>query len=94
MLIALERKVVPFSGVGSAPTHLTNDKFLMKACLAARGVAVPAGTVMANPADKLPPGIAYPLFVKPRYGWGSQGVDQYSVVRSDAELAACVVPLC
>lgn len=90
VLIALEKKVIPYSGVGSAPTHLTNDKFLMKACLAARGVAVPAGTTMANPADKLPPGLTYPLFVKPRYGWGSQGVDQYSVVRSDKELAAAV----
>jgi len=83
VILALERRLLPFSGVGSAPYNLTNDKFAMKKALAAAGVPVPAGFVCRSAVDDLPQTLDYPLFVKPRYGFGSLCVDEHSVVGNE-----------
>lgn len=90
VLAALERRVVPFSGVGSAPYHLSNDKWAMKAALVAAGVPVPHGAVMGHGALAMPSSLKFPLFVKPRYGFGSLEISSKSHVTDEKSLRAAV----
>lgn len=84
VIFALERRGLPFSGAGSWSYWLTNDKWGSKLALAAAGVPVPSGCVLAAPDAELPASLAFPLIVKPRDGFGSLGVDAGSVVHDAA----------
>lgn len=90
VVLALEKALIPFSGAGSGPLTLTNDKIWMKAALEAARVPTPAGAVMGHPDLEVPTDLKYPLFVKPRFGWGSVGVDANSLVHTPEELRAAV----
>ena len=81
----LESRVIPFSGVGSAPFALTNDKWIMKQTLKAAGAPVPEGFTAVGGGRDLPTGLRFPLFVKPRFGFGSQGVSEKSVVYDEQQ---------
>jgi len=90
VMVALEGTKVPFSGVGSAVHHVTNDKFAMKLVLQRAGVPVPKGFVTSQVEATAPEGISYPMFVKPRFGFGSILIDSASCVRSSADLGAAI----
>lgn len=90
VILALEKRVIPFSGVGSGPYDLTNDKWVMKKVLMAAGVPVPAGIVCSAPAQSIPSLLRYPLFVKPRFGFSSLAIDEHSFVRTHRECKRAV----
>jgi D-alanine-D-alanine ligase len=90
VILALEKRPLPFSGVGSGPYHLTCDKFKMKQVLAAAGVPVPVGTALSHPEAALSPRLRYPLFVKPRYGFASEGISANSRVTDEAACRTAV----
>ncbi len=90
VMVALESSKVPFSGVGSAVHQLTNDKFAMKLTLQRAGVPVPKGFVTSFENASAPKGISYPMFVKPRFGFGSILIDSASCVRKPADLGPAI----
>ena len=77
---ALEAKPIAFSGVGSGPYRLTTDKQAMKEALKRAFLPVPSGAVVGHRRHQLPEGLRYPLIVKPRFGFGSLGIGDSSVV--------------
>ncbi|MCC6523846.1 MAG: ATP-grasp domain-containing protein [Polyangiaceae bacterium] len=83
---ALERRGLHFCGAGSAFYQATSDKLGQKARLAAARVPAPLGGVMPHPDARLPPGLRYPLIVKPRDGFGSIGITEDSVVTGPGQL--------
>jgi D-alanine-D-alanine ligase len=83
---ALDRRGIPFSGAGPYCYWLTTGKWRMKTKLAAAKVPVPLGAVLPGPDVPLPSTMRFPLFVKPRDGFGSLGVHEGSVVH-DVESA-------
>jgi D-alanine-D-alanine ligase len=87
---ALERRAIPYSGADSGFYHLTTDKFRMKQRLAAARVPVPLGAVMPAANAPIPAALRYPLFVKPRDGYGSVGVSEGSLVQDEHGLRVCV----
>jgi D-alanine-D-alanine ligase len=90
VMVALESSKVPFSGVGSAVHQLTNDKFAMKLALQRAGVPVPKGFVTSFENAEAPKGISYPMFVKPRFGFGSILIDSASCVRKPSDLGPAI----
>ena len=82
VVLALERRLLPFSGAGSAPYQISNDKWLMKLALQRAGVPVPSGFPLHRPDLHLAAHLSYPLFVKPRYGFGSLTINADSKVSS------------
>lgn len=87
---ALARRGIPFSGAGPYCYSLTTGKWRMKTKLAASKVPVPLGAVLPGPDVPLPSTMRFPLFVKPRDGFGSLGVHEGSVVH-DVESAKAAV---
>lgn len=86
----LERLGIPFTGAGSAALEVAYAKDRVRAALLAADVRVATGEVLA-PGDTLEDRPrSFPLFVKPASTHASIGIDQASLVRSHAELAARV----
>src|SRR5262245_62145021 len=77
---ALDRRGIAYSGAGPHCYWLTTGKWRMKTKLAASKVPVPLGAVLPAPDVPLPSTMRFPLFVKPRDGFGSLGVHEGSVV--------------
>lgn len=77
---ALDKRGIAFSGAGPHCYWLTTGKWRMKTKLAASKVPVPLGAVLPGPDVPLPSTMRFPLFVKPRDGFGSIGVHEGSVV--------------
>lgn len=73
----LDRLGVPYTGPGPRGLRLARDKALATQLAARQGVPVPRGAPRPGAAGSLP----YPVFVKPRYGDGSEGIGRRSVVR-------------
>lgn len=85
----LELLAVPRTGCGPLAIGLAADKALAKALFAARGVPTPAHFVCAAaPPRRLPPGVRYPLFVKPVREDASIGIGRGAFVRDARALAA------
>jgi D-alanine-D-alanine ligase len=85
VITALERRSLPYSGVGPWCYWVTSDKWTTKLRLAAARVPVPCGTIVPDPDTPLSSRLRYPLFVKPRDGFGSLGVDEHSIAHNADE---------
>jgi D-alanine-D-alanine ligase len=83
---ALERHGIPYSGASAHFYWLTTGKWRTKTKLAASRVPVPLGAVLPSADVPLPSTMKFPLFVKPRDGFGSLGVHEGSIVH-DVESA-------
>lgn len=80
----LEWAGAAFTGSPGLALSLSLDKHLAKACLAASGVQVPAGGVLADAQrDPLPP-MVYPVIVKPAREDASLGIERDSVAGDEA----------
>lgn len=86
--ILLEMKGIPFVGSDGLTQALTLDKLLTKKILLSEGIPTPRFFEMAHPETSLPPDLAFPLIVKPRYEGSSKGITEQSVVHSVKELQA------
>lgn len=85
----LERARVPFTGSPARALRRAHAKDLLRSLLTDRNVRVAPARTLTGASD-LTEGIGaelrYPLFVKPARVDGSIGIDQQSVVESDAQL--------
>ena len=88
--VLLELAGVPCVGSDALSLSLSLDKHLTKTVVAAAGVAVPAGVVVAPGADVRAAvrGLPFPLMVKPRYEGTAKGIAPSSRCAGPAELAA------
>jgi D-alanine-D-alanine ligase len=74
-----------FTGTGQAGMQLCRDKALSKQVVAAAGVDVPKCFTLHRDDRVENRGLAYPLFVKPQYGDGSDGISKNSLVNTPLE---------
>ena len=82
----LEMMKFRYTGTGQIGMQLCRDKALSKRVVAAVGVDVPSCFALHR-ADRIKnPGLPFPLFVKPQFGDGSDGISKNSLVRSPLEL--------
>jgi D-alanine-D-alanine ligase len=73
---------VPYTGTGSHGMMLCRDKMLSKLVAAREGFRVPA-FFASKAGEPCPPcNLPFPLVVKPRFGDGSEGIHQSSLVES------------
>lgn len=82
----LERLRLPHTGAAPAGLKLTRDKIRANRIAARHGADVPAHFTIAPGAPARNPGLAYPLFVKPARGDGSDHISSRSLVRNAREL--------
>lgn len=76
---------VRYTGSGPRAMALCMEKPVTKAVLAAAGLPVPRGTVLAR-GDESVAGLRFPLMVKPAREDASHGISMDSVVREEAAL--------
>ena len=84
--VLLELAGVPYLGSDALSLSLSLDKHLTKTVVRAAGVAAPAGGVLPPGETAAPPGLAFPLIVKPRYEGTAKGIAASSRVGTPAEL--------
>lgn len=77
-----------FTGSPLATLVVAQDKARARAVLAAAGIPVAAGGLLAQASDPLPPGIRFPAFVKLRREDASHGIEARNLCRDEAELRA------
>ncbi len=81
----LELLRLPYTGNGPATLAQCNDKPLAKALIAGAGIATPRHRIYSCvPRGKS--GLCFPVIVKPAREDGSSGIDESSVVESEAGL--------
>ncbi len=78
---------MPYTGSGPRAMALCMEKPVTKAVLAAAGLPVPRGTVLAR-GDESVADLRFPLMVKPAREDASHGISMDSVVRDEAALRA------
>ena len=83
-----EQLRIPFTGGNPSLLHMNLDKHLAKTVVAARDIRVPRGGLVTPQRRDLPPGIDFPLMVKPNAEGSSKGVTQDSVVETPDAFAA------
>jgi D-alanine-D-alanine ligase len=79
---------IPFTGCSEVGMSLALDKALSKCLVADVGFKAPRFMVYAEKALPKEPGLRFPVIVKPRFGGGSEGVTQASVVNDGRQLRA------
>ncbi len=84
----LELLGVPFTGCGAGALWLTTDKLATRAVLSASGIPVAAGGRWHPAAPHLPPGVHFPVILKPAWEDASVGLEGNPVCGNPAELAA------
>jgi D-alanine-D-alanine ligase len=84
---------VPYSGSDPLTLSLCLDKSRTKEVLTYYGVPTPAFAVVEAAAgiDALPPGLRYPLFVKPIHEGSSKGITERNLCATPTDLAAQVM---
>ncbi len=84
---------VPYSGSDPLTLSLCLDKARTKEVLSYYGVPTPAFAVVESPAALavLPPGLRYPLFVKPIHEGSSKGITERNLCPTPADLHAQVL---
>lgn len=85
---ALELLDVPFTGSTAGPMWLTTDKLVTRALLAAHGLPVAAGGALDGERPALPPGVRYPVIIKPAWEDASVGLEGNPVCSGEPELTA------
>lgn len=73
---------VPYTGTGSHGMMLCRDKMLSKLVAAREGFRVPAFFTSTATEPCPPSNLPFPLVVKPRFGDGSEGIHQSSLVEN------------
>ncbi len=86
--VILEMRGVPYIGADGLTQALTLDKLMAKKIFLAEGIPTPRFFELHHPDQALPPDIAFPLIVKPRFEGSSKGLSEKSVARSARELRA------
>ncbi len=84
---ALELLGVPFTGCGAAALWLTTDKLATRALLGAAGIPVAVGGRWHPAVPQLPPGVQFPVILKPAWEDASVGLEGNPVCESAAALA-------
>lgn len=84
----LEILGIPYTGADPVGIVLSNDKALVSAAAALRGVAVPEQELVALNAEPLTLPSRYPALIKPNVSAGSFGITEKSLVHDDAEAEA------
>ena len=82
----LERLKLKYTGAAAQGLALSRDKVRANRILAKQGVKVPANFVVMPGAKPGHSTLAYPLFVKPARGDGSDFIGQSALVRNDRAL--------
>jgi D-alanine-D-alanine ligase-like ATP-grasp enzyme len=85
-LMELER--IAYTGTGPTGMALCRDKALSKVMAERAGFRVPGWFATKTLQPRLAPGVQFPLVVKPRFGDGSEGIGQNSLVASHTDLMA------
>lgn len=83
----LELLGAPFTGCGAAALWLTTDKLATRAVLATNGVAIAAGGRVDPQAPALPPGVVWPVIIKPAWEDASLGLEGNPLCSTPEELA-------
>jgi D-alanine-D-alanine ligase len=79
---------IPCTGSDAAALALCLDKALTKSVLLQAGVPTPRFALLLDPGGPLPPGLRYPLIVKPNAEGTSKGLGPESVVEDEEALRA------
>jgi D-alanine-D-alanine ligase len=82
----LEMMKLRYTGSGPDAMQISRDKALAKSIVADLGVAVAPHTLVNGRRPRAGT-LAFPVFVKPQYGDGSDEIGNAALVRSDRELA-------
>lgn len=82
----LELLKLPYTGTGPRGMLLCRDKAVSKLIAAREGFNTPEFFVVQGGAPRLPPQLAFPLVVKPRFDDASVGISQASLVRTKKAL--------
>jgi D-alanine-D-alanine ligase len=84
---------VPYSGSDPLTLSLCLDKSRTKEVLSYYGVPTPAFRVVeaGTAVDQMPPGLRYPLFVKPIHEGSSKGITERNFCATPADLAEQVM---
>ena len=85
-----EQLGLPFTGGDASLLHLNLDKHLAKTVVSTHGIRVPSGTLISAADQPLPPGLEYPLFIKPNAEGSSKGITQDSVLEDSGQYRARV----
>ncbi len=84
----LEYAGIPYIGSDALAMSLTLDKVATKKFLIADRIPTPGYVVADTPIAALPPHLAFPLIVKPRWEGSSKGITKNSKVKTLEELNA------
>jgi D-alanine-D-alanine ligase len=82
----LELLGIPYTGSDAVTLGITLDKSLAKTLVAAVGVVVPQGGVLATGDEPLVPPAPYPVIVKPLHEGSSKGIGASSIVADERAL--------
>jgi len=82
----LEMLGVPYTGSQVRALALTLDKPMTKRVLAFHGLPTPAFQEFRSPDEPLDPALRFPLFAKPACEGTGMGIDERSVLHTDAEV--------
>jgi D-alanine-D-alanine ligase len=77
---------LPYTGTGPRGLMLCRDKAVSKLIAAREGFKTPEFFVVTSDEPSLPQRMTFPLVVKPRFGDGSEGISQASLVRTKEAL--------
>ncbi|MBI5876275.1 MAG: hypothetical protein HZB53_01385 [Chloroflexi bacterium] len=86
----LEMLRIPYTGSRLLTMALTQDKAMTKRLLLHHGLPTPEFQEFFRADEPVDPKLKYPLFVKPSREGTGMGVDNRSIVRTEAELRARV----
>lgn len=78
----LELLELPFTGSSAMALTVSTDKVLVKRVMQAAGLPTPGFFLYEGGALTLPPGLTFPLLMKPRWQDASIGIDQESLLHS------------
>ncbi len=86
----LERRGIPFTGVGSSLFNLTADKVLMKELMTSVGLLTPRWQVFETGAESIRDDFVYPVIMKPSLEHCSIGLTHEAISNTKEEVAARV----
>lgn len=86
----LELLDIEYTGSDPATLALALDKGLAKQIVRQAGIPTPGFVLMETGRERLPPGLSYPVIVKPVAEGSSKGVTGTSVIHSEEELREAV----
>jgi D-alanine-D-alanine ligase len=84
---------IPYTGSDSATLAIALDKALTKKVLKQHNVLTPEFILFESGREKIPPGLRYPVIVKPNTEGSSKGISATNVVDDEAQLRSLVKQL-